>query len=313
MLLTRFGRAAVSEMRFVAIPRGGLLVLGMLSYVLGLRREQLMPSEAPLASGAPDSPPSGPPIVVVDDCSLTGLRFGEFLNGHPELRNRGVDSVVFAHLYSHPELRSAIEDGDERVVTALAAHDLRDHAPEILGSDHAEWQDGWMKRSGKQCYWVGRPDRLAFPWTEPDLTVWNPDREREEPGWRIIPPERCLKNRFASREGSGRIQVQPPGIGPVRPASGTYFARLGDAVIAANLGTGKVVRLDGIGGEIWMGLMQGDSPEAVAASLSAHYAVERKQARGDIEELLQDLVRLGLVTVPPSDVDDPDAPASHGE
>lgn len=60
LLVERFGREELQSFRFTAIPRGGLIVLGMLAYVLGLRQSQLEPPHSPER-----------PLVVVDDCVRT--------------------------------------------------------------------------------------------------------------------------------------------------------------------------------------------------------------------------------------------------
>ncbi len=284
-LIGRFGRTAVSAMTFTSIPRGGLIVLGMLSYVLGLRREQLSMSR----------PGPGGRAVVVDDCALTGHRFGEYLQGHPALADGPVGSVIFAHLYSHPSLRRAIETREERVVAVLAAQDLHDHGPELMGNEYAAWRDRWMARANGRCYWVGRPDRISFPWSEPDLAVWNPRRQREEPGWRVAPPERCLKNRFGSEEGQERIQVQRTANGPVRPARRTFFGTLGDAVVVANLESREVVRLPGVAGEMWEHLMATGDPVKVASILGRQYDAAEAELREDVQDLIRDLGDRGIL------------------
>src|SRR5215203_3670477 len=90
-LVKRLGREGVRRSCFTGIPRGGFIVLGMLAYALDLERAQLEP---------PDSPDR--PLVVVDDCAFSGVRFGQFLARCESRR------VVFAHLYSHPDLRTEI-------------------------------------------------------------------------------------------------------------------------------------------------------------------------------------------------------------
>jgi hypothetical protein len=109
-LINFFGRDELGKIHFAAIPRGGMIVLGMLSYVLGLDRKQL---------SHPTS--DNNPLVVVDDCSLTGKRFADFIE------NCQSDKIIFATLYSHPYLRSAIEDKERRVMACLSAHDLHDN------------------------------------------------------------------------------------------------------------------------------------------------------------------------------------------
>ena len=57
-LIRRFGKRELRRFRFVSIPRGGPIVLGLLSYALQLEREQLE-----VVDDGSDEP-----LVVVDDC-----------------------------------------------------------------------------------------------------------------------------------------------------------------------------------------------------------------------------------------------------
>jgi hypothetical protein len=143
----------LTQAKFLAIPRGGFVVLSLLATLLDLDPEQMAPSCPPC--------PENRPLVVVDDCALSGVRFSQFLRGQDSSR------IVFAPLCSPPELRSAIESREPRVERVLSAAD------------------------------VGAAEALAFPWNEPDRAVWNPAAERWETAWRIVPPELCLKNRVA--------------------------------------------------------------------------------------------------------------------
>ena len=127
----------VARAQFLAIPRGGLIVLGLLAYELGLSPAQL--------NHAGDA---GGPTVIVDDCALTGLRFREVL------ADVAAPHVVFAHLYSAPELRHALE-ADLRIATVIAARNLTDRAPALLGDGYAAWRDRWATRAGDQTSWVG--------------------------------------------------------------------------------------------------------------------------------------------------------------
>lgn len=173
--------AELSRASFAAIPRGGMIVLGLLASLLHLDREQTGTSDHEEAV-----------LVVVDDCALSGARFSRFLDGC------GSSRVVFAPVYSHPELRSAIQAGEPRVEHVVSAGDLTGR---MLSQDPFA--------SG--AYWSGDIEPLAFPWSEPDRLVWDPDKERWEVAWRIVPPELCLKNR--PRPGAEPIPVQ------VHPAS----------------------------------------------------------------------------------------------
>lgn len=168
----------LSRAKLAAIPRGGLVVLGLLAAILGVDREQLEPPF-----------PEERPLIVVDDCALSGTRFSQFLRG------RGSSRVVFAPLYSHPELRAAIEAREPRVESVLSAADIQ-----------GERLDRGGARPDGEGYWAGTTEALAFPWNEPERSVWNPAAERWEAAWHIVPPELCLKNR--PRPGSEPIPIQ---------------------------------------------------------------------------------------------------------
>ena len=277
-LVERFGVRDLRRMSYAPIPRGGLIVLGILSYVLGLERSRL-------AEGSGD----GGPLVVVDDCSITGLRFGEFLRTHPDR------DVVFAHLYSHPDLRASIRSREPRVVAAASARDLYDFAPEQMGAAYAGWQDRWSDRTEGRCYWLGRPEHLCFPWTEPDFTVWNPRAETEEPGWRVAPPAACLRNRIQAGEGRIEVQVQPASAGSVRLSEGTFHGALNGDEFLANLESGAVVRLGGTAGDVWRTIVRHGGPDGAAEELARSYEAEASELRNDASKLLDDLRARGFL------------------
>ncbi len=185
-ILERWSRSELEGASFAAIPRGGLIVLGMLSYALGLKTAQLR---------------EGPgPLFLVDDCALTGARFAS------RLKTTDHREVVFVHLYSHPDLRRAIEEKEERVVACVAARDLTDMAPESFPDPErlAEWRRKWRERLGER-YWYGQPEPVCFAWNEPDRPFWNEATGEVEDGWRLLPPHLCLKTRAA-------LGGPPPGV-----------------------------------------------------------------------------------------------------
>ena len=170
-LIERVGTTRIRHSRLRAVPRGGYVVLGMLSYLLEI--DDLNDGDGLL--------------IVVDDCAISGARFRQFLDS---LDDEG--EILFAHLYSTPELRNAIELAESEVL-CVAGNDLRDLAPERLGSGHEAWQERWRDRS-ETPYWIGQPEHIVFPWNEPDSSFWNPVTDREERNWTLAPADRCLKN-----------------------------------------------------------------------------------------------------------------------
>ena len=280
-LIHEFGREEISRFRFTGIPRGGLIVLGMLSYILQLNHEQTV------SFGAEPLPHA--PLVVVDDCALSGFRFGQFLQRLPER------SVIFAHLYSHPDLRRAIVDRERQVMASVAAHDLEDHAPQVYGGAYDSWRERVWGRANGRCYWVGLPDYLCFAWNEPDFTVWNPRTEREETVWRILPPELCLKNRVGEAGRTPELQVQPEGVGPMKPPPHVLYGVLEDELIVGETQTGNSYRLEGTAAEIWQSILRHGNVEDVAGELLQLYDVDEKQMRADVADFVAKLEDAGLL------------------
>lgn len=279
-LIDRYGREQLTGFGFTAIPRGGLIVLGMLSYRLGLHASRL------------DRPPSdGAPLVVVDDCALTGSRFRRFLDtcDHPR--------IVFAHLCSPADLRTAIEAREPRVEACLAAADLVDHAPARLGDEYPAWRERWMSRAQGGIYWVGQPEHVAFAWNEPDVTIWNPVSEREEVGWRVVPPELCLKNGSLDGGPAVPVQVQAEGPGPFRTAPEVLYADFGERVVVARRGATGSVALEGWGAVFWRSLIEHGRPDGAARSIVRQHGLDGARVSEDLEAFADDLVRGGLLRV----------------
>jgi len=278
-LVERFGREELRRFCFTAIPRGGLIVLGMLAYVLGLEHTQLEPPYPPET-----------PMVVVDDCALSGYRFGRFMSRWESRR------TVFAHLYSHPDLRSAIEVRDPRVIGCVAARDLHDRAPELHGEGYGVWRERQRDKLGDDAgYWVGLPDHLCFPWNEADVTFWNPVAERFERGWSVVPPESCLKNRPAPGMEPIPVQVQPEGPGPLGPSPRVLFGEYGEDIVVGNMETKASFSLTGVAADMWKAVVEHGSLEAAVAKLSNEYEVDEGVLRADLRGFVEDLLARDLL------------------
>lgn len=278
MLIDRFGREELRSFRFAAIPRGGLIVLGMLSYALGLRHTQM---ETP-------HPPDAP-LVVVDDCSMSGFRFDQFL-ARCESRQ-----VIFAQLYSHPELRTAIESRQPRVVACVGARDFQDHAPEKYGADYPLWRERWADRLGDSGYWIGQPGHLCFPWNEPDVTAWNPVSKKMERGWRLVPPDLCLKNRPVHGTEPVPVQVQPEGTGALRPTGHVLFGEFEESIVVGNIETGVSFALTGVAADMWRAIVERGDLDEAATSLSEQYDVAPSVLRDDLRGFVADLLARDLL------------------
>jgi hypothetical protein len=267
-LVVRFGRETVDNFQFMAIPRGGIVILGILSYILDLDPKQIGPSDNP-----------GRQMIVVDDCCLSGYRFHLFMQKYNK------KDVIFAPLYSHPQLRSALENHPQ-VKACISAEDLKE-IPREYDAPKSLIQNRMNMQLGGNRYWLNRSEYICFPWNEPDWYFWNRVTETVESGWHIIPPELCLKN----HEIEGFIQVQKEGKGNFRPPRDVIFSEQEKEVIIVNMATEECISLEGEAAVMWKALMDShDINEAEKRLLRAHID-EESVLRRDYMLLIQDLLR----------------------
>lgn len=276
-LTERFGPAMLRQFHFTAIPRGGQIVLGMLAYVLGLRQDQLLPPEDPEAV-----------LVAVDDCAISGFRFSRFLES---CRQRW---IIFATLYSPPSLRAAIEAEEPRVIACLSAHDKPEHPEPATADSPALNRQGWRSKLPGKRYWLGSTDIVCFAWSEPDYPLWNPVTEQIETGWRLLPPELCLKNRELGREPLP-VQVQPTGKGPLKPSGQVIFGEFQGDLAVGNLDTGECFRLEGVAADFWRALVATGDLESSLGVLLPDYEVDETTLRADLRNFLNELRARGLL------------------
>lgn len=276
-LIERLGYDEVSRASFSYIPRGGVHVLDQLVSALALKEDQLSPQNDPDRL-----------LIVVDDCSISGVRFKQFLDGCQSQR------IVFAHLYSHPDLREAITTRESRVLACVSAGDLHNR---FSGTTllPAHEQSLPARIESVECYWVGLPEALCFPWNEPDRSFWNPVTGRQERAWKIVPPELCSKNRPSPGTTPVPIQIQPEGRGPLRPSQRAIFGELDGSIVLCDLVTGRCVGLEGVAADLWRALLVHGRPEAVASALQAEYDVPVKVLREDARNFFEDLEARGLI------------------
>ncbi len=273
-LRDRFSDDVLAASSLVGVPRGGLIVAGLLAYALGLPSQQVgtLPAE-------------GGRLLVVDDCVLSGARLARWLDANPG------PPVVAVHLASVPSCREAIVAQHPRVSDCVAALDLLDHAPE-----HGEgWHERWRTRSPGDM-WTGDPDYVVFPWNEPDAAVWNAERQVAERAWRIVPPSWCLKNRAAGGGAPAEVQVIDTGTdGPHGPADSTLWADLDGAVVVAGLGDERAIRLTGVAAVCWRELVRHGHAEATGQAVAAIYDAPEDVVRSDVARLVERLAARGLL------------------
>ncbi|BAZ11060.1 hypothetical protein NIES4071_28850 [Calothrix sp. NIES-4071] len=276
-LVDRFGDE-IKQFHFTGIPRGGLIVLGMLAYTLGLTPDQLEPPPSPDV-----------PWVVVDDCVFTGSRLSHFLQSHSH------ETVIFAHLYSHPDLRKAIAAREPRVIACLSAQDIHDYAPENLGENYANWQAQCLTQLDGIRYWVGKTDNICFSWNEPDRFFWNPVTKSMEGCWLLIPPKICLKNRLKAATQAPIIKTQPESKGLIQPGQQVIFGEYEGQIVIGDLATQESFCLTGVAADIWQAIVEYGDVEQVITSLLSSYNVEEDTLRCDVETFIDELYASGLL------------------
>lgn len=277
-LIRRFGKRELRRFRFVSIPRGGPIVLGLLSYALQLEREQLE-----VVDDGSDEP-----LVVVDDCALTGIRFHQFSARYPGRQ------LVFAPLYSHPGLRSSIEAEEPEVLACLSGQDLHDYGPEQMGDHYPAWQERWRERLQGRRYWVGLARHLCFPWKETNRLLWNPVTERVEIAWHVVPPELCLENRIRPAVQI-QVHVPLPAGGPLRSPDHVFYCEHEGGTVVGNLRIGEVIGLTGAGRQMWDAIVEQGTLEAATEVLLRHFDVPAETLKDDLSAFVKDLLARGFL------------------
>jgi hypothetical protein len=281
-LEVELGGEALGRASFAAVPRGGLIVLGMLSMALGLRHEQIASSVAAA---------EGDLLVVVDDCGLSGYRLKQAVAA---ARAR---EVVVALLYAPDELRARIEAREPRVRTSISAGTLEDLGPRIHGDGYPAWVRRWQALLGDDRYWIGRPAPITFAWKEPDRSFVNRATGEREAGWRLTPSP--LRPPVDGGSPSGlRVAVQPPSRGPLSAAADVFVAESDGAVLLVGDGPSGSLALSPIASQFWRALSSCSSIDEGIRSLAARYDVERHVLERDVWQFLDDLVAGGFIHPP---------------
>jgi hypothetical protein len=269
--------AELIKYRLESIPRGGLIVAGLVAY-------SLTPFLADSARYLESARSEAQLTILIDDCALSGTRIRQWLQAHP----RG--EVVVGLLHAHPDLLAAIENTEERVRMCVAAELLDDHAPER--PDYEDWKRRWTERSPLD-YWTGDPDHVCYPWNEPDVSIWNPVTMRADGGWRVAPPSWCLKNRTDARDTD--VQRCHTVQGEVEPAEDVLWCTLQKRVLIASIQSGAVVALDGAGAAMWHAMIQFETLDAAAEAVAGRYEAPAAEVRTDMAKLAAALTERRLL------------------
>ena len=284
-LQKRLGREGLEEAVFTGIPRGGSIVLGLLSYALDLSHEQLSPQGAPSA-----------PLVVVDDCFISGCRAARFLN---EKVSRS--TVTLAGLYAPPDLRTALKRDRPSVRACVTARDLKDHAPRLYGDDYAEWKARCEARADGPRHWIGVPDHLCFPWSEPDVGFWTAATDSVTQAWPIVPASRCLDRRSGASPSPSLVSVQRPPSGrsdgrAVHPGPSVFYAKVGSETILLNDTTKTCVVLNDTAEDFWWALLEHETIDEARQALLKRYDVDSEMLEDDLQTFVDTAVDRHLLT-----------------
>ena len=278
-ILRVLGSKKVEQAAFFGVPRGGLIVLGMLSYELDLDSNQVGPSsEREIA-------------VVVDDCALSGNRLGRFL------RTLEDGQVLLATLFSNQNLRSAVCRSEDNVLDFVSAHELEDFSH--LREDQDEWRQQWISRDIGKRYWLGTVSPVAFAWGDPDNARWNSVTEQMERGPSVVPPASCLKTRYQewSRDEYSQVKLQPSAKGPIKPPGSVVFGEVGESTIVANPEADVCIELEDTGAAIWHAMIKLGRRDDIVDSLLKDYDIDRTSLTSHVDRFLRHLEKNNLLTL----------------
>ncbi|MHB8383527.1 MAG: PqqD family protein [Candidatus Binataceae bacterium] len=106
---------------------------------------------------------------------------------------------------------------------------------------------------------------------------------------RVVPADNPARVRKLRTGGASRSDAHAT----LSPA--LVWRRIGGETLVINLRSGKSYRLDETGGKIWKMLAKGIRSDAIADAIAAEYAIAATTVRGDIDLMLHDLARAGLI------------------
>lgn len=280
-IIDRLGPAEAERCLLVPIPRGGHVVAGLLAYALELPRERVV-SLAEAAATDDDRV-----RILVDDCILSGVRLREVMS------NVSAQRLLVATLYSHAALRDAVESQEPRIVACLAAEDLHDHAADLLGTDAAAWRERWTARVSER-YHTALLDLIVFPWSEPEVRLWNTHTEQIEPHWWLAPPSGCFQHRVSAPHLDVQSTDDRPDATQLAPQ--VVALDIADATLLIDTSaSGRSTRMTGTSHELWHAWIEAASIDRAARTVASRYGIAEARVAADLRDLLTDLQRRALV------------------
>lgn len=186
-----------------------------------------------------------------------------------------------------------MEREEPRVVACVAAANLHDHADQLLGEDAPAWRARWQARVPHRYHTALLLDLVVFPWSEPEVRLWNPVTNQVEANWWLGPPADCLQHRVQLAALPLQVADDLPGTDRLTPTI-VPVSRPGRTVLvdAAN---GRSVMLRGTADELWQAWIRADDFETAAAGVARSYGVPIERVLADLDGLLGDLAARGML------------------
>ena len=85
------------------------------------------------------------------------------------------------------------------------------------------------------------------------------------------------------------------GDGTIRPSKDVVSRRVGDEIVLVNLQSEEMYSLNPTGARAWQLLGEGHDQDAIEATLSDEYEIDREEVRRELEALFEELERSRLV------------------
>ncbi len=257
------------------IARGGLIVAGMLGYLVPLEKRRFT-----------DSDPEAP-VLIVDDIALSGLRVGA------AIRAAGDRPITIATLCAPAPLIEAVRSAEPGVVDFVTAIELPDRTHDLVDIDPDAYRERW---GGAGVYWVGRTDHVVFGWSEPESEATNPVTGEPSLGWKLAPPSMCLATAHRSDTDGPLIlwdeatRVSPP------VAPGWVVAVADDTTyVARDAEAGSTITLAGAAHEMFWAVVEESDQRAVLGRLASCFDVDEGTLATDLEEFVGELVAEGVI------------------
>lgn len=246
----------------------------MLSYFLNLQRDRITNRSTENT------------LVIVDDCCYSGSRIHKALE-----QQRARKRIIVAVLYSTEQVLREILVQEDTVFDCIKAHTLLDLVP-LYESDEGvrrTWRVDNRRRFSGHRYWIGLPELVVFPWTEPDTPLWNRKNQKLESGWKIRSPDKCLGN-------WANLNLPPKMVdSEYRIPDKVIYRIVGERIYLFSSDSDDIYQLDGSASLMWRALAAYGNQAAVLDYLEQQYGTGLDAIHRDLAKFISDLLSAGLL------------------